>query len=251
MNDLKKLNVLYIEDDAATREALSKFLRLRVGRMTSAATGEEGLEKYRTYSPNLLIVDLIMPGMSGLEMIGEIRRLDKNCPILITSTVNEVNTVLEAVDMGIAHYIVKPIDTEDLERKLTVIADGILRKESQIRTFERISLERRGAIEDAVRREFLGILKSTSGKGPQDVKVLLFEDRMELIAVEAFTAVEKTVSTNRKNIAVAEQFRKLFYEEISEKLESCAGKAAGCPMRITSVSIDGLKRIDRIVLTIV
>ncbi|MDF3000043.1 MAG: two-component response regulator, CheY-like domain protein [Bacillota bacterium] len=251
MKDLENLNVLYIEDDAATRDALSKFLKLRVGRMTSAASGEEGLEKFRAYRPNLLIVDLIMPGMSGLEMIGAIRKLDKDCPILITSTVSEVNTVLEAVDRGIVHYIIKPIDTEDLERKLSVIAEEIRRKQNRNRVFERISLEKRGVIEDALRREFLGILKNTSGKGPQDVKVLLFEDRIEFIAVEAWTTMEKTVSASRRNIAVAEQFRKLFYQEISEMLEARATQAAGCPMSVTSIVVDGLKRIDRIVLTIV
>ena len=251
MDKLQRLNVLYVEDDTATREALSKFLKLRVGKMSSAASGEEGLEKYREFRPNLLIVDLIMPGMSGLEMISEIRKQDEDCQILITSTVTEVDTVLEAVDLGIVHYIIKPIDPESLEKKLYAIAEGIFRKQNRTHVLEHISLEKRGVIEDAMRREFLGILKLASGKGPRDVKVLLFENRLELIAMDAFTPIEKTVSANRRNLAVTEQFRRLFYEEIAAKLEVAAEGVAGCRMKVTSISIDGMKRVDRITLTIV
>ncbi|MEL7657356.1 MAG: response regulator, partial [Bacillota bacterium] len=125
MSDLKNLRVLYVEDDEATREALSKFLNRRAGKLHVASDGEEGIRKFNECKPNLLIVDLIMPGMSGLEMIGEIRKQNKECRILITSTINEINTVIEAVDLGIDHYIIKPIDMEDLERKLEGVSEGI------------------------------------------------------------------------------------------------------------------------------
>ena len=129
MRDLTCLRVLYVEDDEATREVFSRFLKERVGRLFSAASGEEGLQKFHELRPNLLIMDLIMPGMSGLDMIGEIRKTDRDCRILITSTVSELNTVLEAVDLGIGHYIVKPIDTEDLVRKMEGIAQAVLNGE--------------------------------------------------------------------------------------------------------------------------
>ena len=251
MSELKSLQVLYVEDDEATREALSKFLRLRVGRLSIASTGEEGLQKFQEYKPNLLIVDLIMPGMSGLEMIGEIRKKDKDCRILITSTVNEINTVLEAVDFGIDHYIIKPIDTEDLERKLTGIAQGMKTRKESFHHFNVINLEKRGLIEDTIRREFLKIMKTNLGKGPQDVKILLFENQVELTAIDAVTIMEKTIAANRRNISVIEQFRKLFYEEISSKLEECVQEATGYQAKLTSVTVDGAKRVDKIILTIV
>lgn len=251
MSDFKNLQVLYVEDDDATREAFSKFLKLRVGRLTAASSGEEGLQKFRDYKPNLLIVDLIMPGMSGLEMIGEIRRQDKECRILITSTVNEINTVLEAVDLGIDHYIVKPIDTEDLERKLSGIAEGLKSRKAAMLDFNRINLEKRGLMEDDIRRGFLKIMKTSLGKGPQDVKILLFENQVELTAIDAVTVMEKTISANRRNLSVAEQFRKIFFEEISPQLEECVEHATGCHAKLTSVAVDSVKRIDKIVLTIV
>ena len=250
MNSMSRLSVLYIEDDMATREALSKFLRLRVGRMASAASGEEGLKRFAECKPNLLIVDLIMPGMSGIEMIGEIRKMDRDCHIMITSTVQEVHTILDAVDLGIDHYIIKPIDTEELERKLSVIALQIESNTAHAANFDFMNIEKRGIIEDEIRREFLKIMKTSAGKGPQDVKVLLFENQLELTVIDAFTVMEKTVAANRKNISMAEQFRKLFYQEVTGRIEECAEKLTGCSMKLTSVEVDGVKRLDKIILTI-
>jgi len=250
MSDLNCLRVLYVEDDEATREAFSKFLKLRVGKLFSASSGEEGLQKYHEYRPNFLIVDLIMPGMSGLEMIGEIRKIDRESRILITSTINELSTVLEAVDLGIDHYIVKPIDTEDLVRKMEGIAQGIRIRAEKFHSINLASFENSGIMEDAIRRDFLKIMKTYSGKGPQDVKVLLFENQVEITAMDTGTTLEKTIITNRRNLSMAEQFRKLFYEEIAQKLEECVELATGYQSKVTSLQVDGSKRVDKIVLTI-
>lgn len=251
MSDLNCLRVLYTEDDEATREVFSRFLKPRVGKLFTAASGEEGLQKFYELRPNLLIVDLIMPGMSGLDMIGEIRKNDKECRILITSTVSELNTVLEAVDLGIDHYIIKPIDTEDLVRKMEGIAQGILLKQKDSRTVDLARLPNCGAMEDTIRREFIRLLKTLSGKGPQDVKVLFFENHVEITAFDSATALEKTVTANRRNLSMAEQFRRLFYDEISEKLGESVKQATGYPAEVTSIQIDGAKRVDKIILTVI
>lgn len=250
MSGLNCLRVLYVEDDQPTREAFSRFLKLRTGRLFTAATGEEGLQKFQECRPNLLIVDLIMPGMSGLQMIGEIRKSDRECRIMITSTVSELETVLEAVDLGIDHYIVKPIDTEDLIKKMEGIARGILSLEGKSRVVNLGSLENSGMMEDTIRREFLKLLKTYSGKGPQDVKVLLYKNQVEITAVDALTVMEKTVAVNRRNLAAADQFRRLFYEEIAQKLEACVEQAIGFRAGVTSIHTDCMKRVDKIVLTI-
>jgi YesN/AraC family two-component response regulator len=250
MSDLNCLRVLYIEDDEPTREAFSRFLKLRTGRLFTAATGEEGLLKFHECRPNLLIVDLIMPGMSGLQMIGEIRKSDRECRIMITSTVNELDTVLEAVDLGIDHYIVKPIDTEDLVKKMEGVARGVLSREDKSRAVNLGSLENSAVMEDTIRREFLTLLKTCSGKGPQDVKVLLYKNQVEITAVDALTAMEKTVAANRRNLAAVEQLRRLFYEEISQKLAAYVEQAVGFHAEVASIHTDCIKRVDKIILTI-
>lgn len=249
MSELSGLRVLYVEDDDATREAFSKFLKLRVGKLASAASGEDGLGKFHEMKPNLLIVDLIMPGMSGMEMIAEVRKEDRECHIMITSSVNDVNTVLEAVDLGIDHYIIKPIDTEDLEKKMTGIAKSIRARESISTGLDFSALENSRGMEDTIRREFLKLLKTYSGKGPQDVKVLLFKNQVEITAIDTATTLEKTIAANRKNLAFSEQYRRLFYEEIATQLEECTEQITGYAARVTSIRSDCVKRVDKIVLT--
>ena len=250
MIDLNYLRVLYVEDDEPTRGAMSRFLKSRVGKLCAVSSGEEALVRFDEFKPNLVIADLIMPGMSGLEMIGEIRKRNRECHILITSTVNEIGTILEAVDHGIDHYIVKPIDTEELERKIEGIAGSIIGMDSILHRFNFAALDNYRQIEDAIRREFLKIYKTTLGKGPQDIKVVLFEDQVEFIAIDAVTTMEKTIAASKRNITLVEQFRRLFYHEITPMLEECLEGITGCRAEVKSVSVDGAKRIDKIVLTI-
>lgn len=251
MSDLSCLRVLYVEDDEGTREAFARFLEQRMGRLFLAASGEEGLHKFRDCRPNLLITDLIMPGISGLDMIGEIRKMDKDCRILITSSISELATVLEAVDLGIDHYIIKPIDTEELVTKIEGIARIIRSREGRDRSIDLAGVKNSGIVEDVILRGFLKLLKTYSGKGPQDVKVLLFENKVEITVFDAATTMEKIIVSNRKNISMAEQFRRLFYEELSQRLEETVEQATGYRAKMTSLRVDGTKRVDRIILTVV
>lgn len=252
MGELKQLRVLYVEDDEATREALSRFIKPRVGKIFLAANGEEGLEKFKECKPHILIVDLIMPGISGLQMIREIRETNRDARVLITSTVSELNTIIEAVDLGIDHYIVKPIDTEDLEKKLEAVAKNITSlQKAKDKGFSFENVEKKGVIEENIRREFLKVMKIYMGKGPQDLKVLLYENTVEIMAIDAFSIMEKTILTSKKNISLVEQFRKLFYEEIEVKLEECVEIASGYPVKLSCVNVDGMKRMDKIILTVV
>jgi len=71
-----------------------------------------------------------------------------------------------------------------------------------------------------------------------------------ITVIDALTAMEKTVADNRRNLSMAEQFRRLYYEEISPKLEECVGEITGYKVKVTSISTNGVKRIDKIVLTV-
>lgn len=252
MVDLKQLRVLYVEDDEATREALSIFIKPRVGKLFTASNGEEGIEKFNECKPHILIADLIMPGISGLQMIEKIRNANKEARVLITSSVSEINTIIEAVDLGIDNYIVKPIDTEDLVRKLEAAAQNIRNiQKSKEKAFNFENVHNKGIMEENIRKEFLKIMKMYMGKGPQDMKVLLYENMVEITAIDAVSVMEKTILVSKKNISVIEQLRKLFYEEIGPKLEECVELASGYPVKLTLINVDGLKRIDKIVLTII
>lgn len=117
-NLLHNLRVLYVEDEELTRKEMSKFLRRRIGKLYLAENGKEGLEIYKDQRPDIVIADLVMPTMGGIEMIERIRSMGDTCFIMITSALGDVDSILETVDIGIEKYIIKPIDTDKLVESL-------------------------------------------------------------------------------------------------------------------------------------
>ncbi|MCK9419055.1 MAG: response regulator [Nitrospirae bacterium] len=106
--------VLYVEDEALTRAAVSAPLGRRVQTLLQAENGKEGLELFRLHRPGIVITDIRMPVMDGLTMAREIKALDEKTQILVTTAHNDTNYFLNAIDIGIDRYVLKPIDHEKL-----------------------------------------------------------------------------------------------------------------------------------------
>ena len=130
MDVLKNLKVLYVEDDDNTRAGLERFLKRRFGKVYTAENGEKGIESFNEHHPDIAIIDILLPGISGLEMIKKIREIDSKCRFFITSTVSDVSTILKAVDLDISNYIIKPINTDELEDKLKRTGSSIMKAHS-------------------------------------------------------------------------------------------------------------------------
>ena len=92
--------------------AMTRFLKRRVGALLTAMDGSEGLKLYYSERPNIVIVDLLLPDEGGIELIKKIRETDKHCKIIVTSTVNSLDTIKNAVDLKIEYYIIKPVKIE-------------------------------------------------------------------------------------------------------------------------------------------
>ncbi|WP_320033967.1 diguanylate cyclase [Halarcobacter sp.] len=108
---LKEINVLYVEDEDEVREFTSKTISSIVNQVVVAKDGKEGLEKYYENNQlNLILTDINMPRMGGLEMCNIIREKDKEIPIVITSAHSDPNFLKEAIDVNVSSYAMKPID---------------------------------------------------------------------------------------------------------------------------------------------
>jgi len=135
------LRLLYVEDEAIIREQLERLLKRVVKEVITAKNGEEGLQAFKEFAPEMIVTDIKMPQMSGLEMAQEIRKLDNDIPIIITTAHSESEFLLEAIQIGVSDFLLKPVDTDNLisfiERKSH---DIILEKEliKQQRRFETI-----------------------------------------------------------------------------------------------------------------
>lgn len=106
--------VLVVDDDATLRARLVRALEHRGFEVRAAADGAAALEMARLESPELAIVDLRMPGMSGLEVVRELRAIDATTKIVVITGYGSIATALEAVRLGATHYLTKPADVDDI-----------------------------------------------------------------------------------------------------------------------------------------
>ena len=104
-----KYRILIVEDEPISLEMLSKTLKEDYDVLT-ADNGEKGFELYKKFNPHIIISDLNMPIMNGIELIQKIRELDQNSKIIITTFKNDVQTLLQATELKLFKYLIKPID---------------------------------------------------------------------------------------------------------------------------------------------
>ena len=100
--------VLVVDDEASIRDLLSKTLALAEYDVDVAADGRSALERLRLYSYDLLIADLKMPGVDGLTVIREAKRLKADLPVIIITGFSTEASAIEAVNLGVAGYLTKP-----------------------------------------------------------------------------------------------------------------------------------------------
>lgn len=104
------ISVLYVEDDDQLRQDTYRLLTTFFKRIDTAANGRIGLEKYREGDYEIVISDLRMPEMDGIEMVREIKALNDDQIILITSAHDESQYLLQLIGMGVNNFILKPLD---------------------------------------------------------------------------------------------------------------------------------------------
>jgi len=106
--------LLLVDDDATFRNRLARAFTERGFEVLTAPDGEKALLVAQTESPELALVDLKMPGMSGLELVGALKRIDATTNIMVLTGYGSIATALEAVRLGATHYLTKPVDIEDI-----------------------------------------------------------------------------------------------------------------------------------------
>lgn len=108
------ISVLYVEDDVSSREEVLEFLTGKVREICSAENGADGLELFRRHLPDLIVADISMPVMDGIEMAKSIRSCDKEVPIIVTTAHSDSSWLMDAIEAGVNQYVVKPISFEKL-----------------------------------------------------------------------------------------------------------------------------------------
>lgn len=119
------ITLLYIEDDLLTRRLLADKLKLYFSNVLIANDGLEGLKLFKSDKPDLIITDVVMPNMDGIEFLRNIN-IDRKCKIIITSSFSDSNNLIELINLGIDYFITKPINIEKLTRAIDKLFYSLL-----------------------------------------------------------------------------------------------------------------------------
>lgn len=110
----KKLSILFVEDDEILSTVTSDLLRIFFKSVDVARNGKEGLKHYNENKYDIVITDLQMPEMDGLEMIREIKQIDQRQHILVVSGHDETKYLTKLINLGISNFALKPLDKEQV-----------------------------------------------------------------------------------------------------------------------------------------
>jgi len=108
-------SILIIDDDPLIRKTLSSHLSKADYEISMAEDGDEGLRSFEESLPDLIILDIRLPDMSGIEVLSRIKEKDKNASIIIMTAYDDMKTTVDAIKLGAFEYLVKPLDYVELD----------------------------------------------------------------------------------------------------------------------------------------
>lgn len=117
--------VLIVDDSLMMRKTLKTIL-LRAGHTVEAeaANGEQAIADYAKYRPDLVTLDITMPGISGTEVVKRIMAIDPDANVIIVSALSQKRIVFEAIQNGAKNYVVKPISEEKLLAVISLVLEN-------------------------------------------------------------------------------------------------------------------------------
>ncbi|MEA3354002.1 MAG: EAL domain-containing protein, partial [Campylobacterota bacterium] len=173
----KTLKVLYVEDNKEARESTYETLSEFFDNITIAIDGKDGLEKFKESKFDIVITDINMPKMNGIDMIRTIREEDQSIPILIISAYSESGYFIETIKLGVEGYLLKPID---LKQFINMIS----------KTIEKIKMVKEI-------KEYQQNLEGVNIKLNKDLKEQIYKD--QLTGLNNRFKLEKDIYNNQNN----------------------------------------------------
>jgi diguanylate cyclase (GGDEF)-like protein len=128
------VKLLYVEDDLPTRDVISLIMKQKFPELTLliAEDGAMGLDLFTENHPEIVLTDLLMPGIDGIRMSQKIKETDRSTRIIVLTAVSDASHLIEAIDVGISHYVLKPVKIDKLVAAVNHCLEGI-QMEKQLR----------------------------------------------------------------------------------------------------------------------
>lgn len=129
-HSIEKINctVLYAEDEEPIRKSMSRILQIKFTKVFSAENGKEALDIFKNNHIDMVVSDIMMPKMTGLELAREIKRDSPDTPIIFTTAYNETDLFIEAIECGVDKFLLKPLDLPKLLNAISEIFENIKTK---------------------------------------------------------------------------------------------------------------------------
>ncbi len=119
---LNNFTILYVEDEETTQELIADILKISCKELFVASDGKEGLTLYKNKKPDIVLSDIAMPNMDGLEMSRAIKQINPEQPIALFTAFSQSSYLKQAAEIGVATYILKPLDEEQFFNSLNYMA---------------------------------------------------------------------------------------------------------------------------------
>lgn len=119
---MKKLKILLVDDEAEFANTLAERLRLRGITAEVATDGETALQVVKRDLPHAVVLDLKMPGMGGLEVLEQVREIDKSIRVILLTGHGSTREGIEGMRLGAFDYLMKPVDIDELISRLQAVS---------------------------------------------------------------------------------------------------------------------------------
>jgi len=129
MKQIYDLTLLYVEDDDELRKQFLRVLKLKFRTVYQAVDGAQAIDIYRDKQPNIIITDINLPKVDGLELIENIRKEDKETAIVIISAYSDQDKLLRAIKLGLSEYLIKPVP---LKKLLLTLEETVLNNDHKV-----------------------------------------------------------------------------------------------------------------------
>jgi len=134
---MSKRSILVVDDDRSVRSYLSDFLTSCGYAVECAESGDQAVARLSAgYTPSLIVLDIVMPGINGIEVLESVKKSNSSIPVIILSAAGQTKTVVDAMKMGAADFLVKPFEEQELELAIQNVIEKQKLKE-EVRTLKR------------------------------------------------------------------------------------------------------------------
>ncbi len=118
------LKILYAEDNEKIRSSYTLVLKRYFKTVIEASSGEEALKRYHDHNPDIVLTDINMPVLDGLELVRIIRETDQTTKIIVLSAHSDQEKLMKAIPLGLSAYLVKPVKGDDFKKVLVDVASS-------------------------------------------------------------------------------------------------------------------------------